>query len=258
MTGLNRRPLVAGNWKMHTTVPEALNLTTSIRQRLDPAPRAQVVLLPPFISVWPVQQLLVDDLRIAVGAQDCFWERAGAFTGQISAEMLRESCQHVLIGHSERRHLFGDSDQTVRRKLDAVLAAHLRPMLAVGETSAEKSSGRTDSVLGDQLRSGLGGLATTDLLRCDLAYEPVWAIGSGKTAEPAEIAAAIAQIRKVLEEMEPGAGGELRVLYGGSVTAESAASILGLEEVDGALVGGASLDPEEFCAIVAVAGAIAH
>jgi triosephosphate isomerase len=235
---------VAGNWKMHTTVPEALNLTGLIRQRLDPDPRAEVVLLPPFISIWPVQQLLAGDPRIAVGAQDCYWENAGAFTGQVSADMLRESCQHVLIGHSERRHLFGDSNETVRRKLNAVLAADLRPLLAVGETA--------------EVRSGLGGLSAAQLRTCAVAYEPVWAIGAGKTAEPDGIAATTAEIREVLDQLDRGAGAEIRVLYGGSVTAASAGSILGLAEVDGALVGGASLDPEEFCAIVAAAGTSAN
>lgn len=255
MTSPDRRPMVAGNWKMHTTVPDALNLTTLIRQRLDPDPQLDVVLLPPFISVWPVQQLLAGDPRIAVGAQDCFWERSGAYTGQVSAEMLRESCQHVLVGHSERRHLFGDSDETVRRKLEAVLAAGLSPMLAVGETAEERDSGSTNSVLSAQVRSGLEGLAPAEIRRCSLAYEPVWAIGSGKTAEASDIGGAIAEIREVLNQLDPGAGTQLRVLYGGSVTAESAASILGLAEVDGALVGGASLDPEAFCAIVAAARA---
>ncbi|HUY08580.1 MAG TPA: triose-phosphate isomerase [Candidatus Dormibacteraeota bacterium] len=253
-----RRPLVAGNWKMHTTVPEALNLTTLIRQRLDAQPPADVVLLPPFTSVWPMQQLLAGDPRIAVGAQDCYWDTAGAFTGQISADMLRESCQHVLVGHSERRHLFGDTNEVVRRKLDAVLAAQLTPLLAVGETAEERSSGRTAAVLREQVISGLGGLAPAVLRGGSLAYEPVWAIGAGKTADLEDIATVIAQIRGVLDELDSGAGIEVRVLYGGSVTPESAPSILGLMEVDGALVGGASLDPEEFCAIVAAAGTNAN
>ena len=239
---------------MHTTVPEALNLTTLIRQRLDPEPLAEVVLLPPFISVWPVRQLLLGDSRIEVGAQDCHWETAGAFTGQVSAQMLSGSVRYVLVGHSERRHLFGDTDRIVRQKLDAVLAAELLPLFAVGETAEERRAGLTDSVLRDQLRSGLLGLAPTALRGCAIAYEPVWAIGTGQSAELADIADTIAQVRSVLDELEPGAGSELRVLYGGSVTAKSAAAILGLGEVDGALVGGASLDPDEFCAIVAAVG----
>lgn len=258
MTRPVRRPLVAGNWKMYTTVPEALNLATLIRQRLEPRPTADVVLLPPFTSLWPVQQLLTDDPRIAVGAQDCYWEPAGAFTGQISAEMLRMSCQHVLVGHSERRHLFGDTSAVVRRKLDAVIAAQLTPLLAVGETAEERSSGRTASVLREQLLSGLEGLRPSALRSCALAYEPVWAIGAGKTADLEDITTVTAQIREVLDELDSGAGDVVRVLYGGSVTAQSAPSILGLGEVDGALVGGASLDPEEFCAIVAAAGASAN
>lgn len=253
MTAPDRRPLVAGNWKMHTTVPQAINLSTSIRQKLEPDPRAEVLLLPPFISLWPVGQLLADDPRIGVGAQDCYWETSGAFTGQVSAEMLRDSCQYVLVGHSERRHLFGDDDQVVRRKLDSVLAAGLAPLLAVGETAAERGSGSTGTVLGTQVRSGLGGLPPEALHRCTVAYEPVWAIGSGTAAVLSDIASAIAHIRTVLDEIAPGAGAELRVLYGGSVSGDSAAEIFSLAEVDGALVGGASLDPDEFCAIVAAA-----
>ncbi|MGH7643184.1 MAG: triose-phosphate isomerase [Candidatus Dormibacteria bacterium] len=255
MTNFSRRPMVAGNWKMHTTVPDALALTSGIRQRLGPEPVAEVVLLPPFISIWPVQQLLAGDPRIAVGAQDCFWEKEGAFTSQVSAEMLRDSCQHVLVGHSERRHLFGDTNDVVRRKLNAVLEAQLRPLLAVGETEEERRSGGTEAVLRLQVQSGLEGLTAAQLARCALAYEPVWAIGAGATAQPADITAVIAEIRATLERLAPGAGTQIRVLYGGSVTCDSAGGILGLEEVDGALVGGASLDAEEFCAIAAAAGA---
>lgn len=240
---------------MHTTVPEALNLTTAIRQQLDPEPAAEVVVLPPFTSVWPVQQLLTDEPRIAVGAQDCFWERSGAFTGQVSAEMLIGICQYVLVGHSERRRLFGDTDELVRRKLDAVLAAELSPILAVGETWEERQSGRTDAVLGSQLRLGLLGLSRPQLLRCTLAYEPVWAIGTGKSAGPDDVGSAVNQIRAVVDELGRGAGSELRVLYGGSVSATSAADLLGISGVDGALVGGASLEPEQFCSIVTAAGA---
>ncbi len=253
MSGPVRRPLVAGNWKMHTTVPEALTLTKSIMQGLDAKLAAEVVLLPPFISVWPVGELLVDDPRIAVGAQDCYWEKAGAYTGAVSAQMLRHACQYVLVGHSERRQLFGDSQEVVRRKLEAVLAADLKPILAVGETATERSSGRTQSVLTQQVRSALTGITETDLRRCALAYEPVWAIGAGKTAEQTEISSSIRVIREELSAINQGAGEEMRVLYGGSVTGESAAGILRLQEVDGALVGGASLDAQEFCAIVAAA-----
>lgn len=238
---------------MHTTVPEALNLTTAIRQRLDPDPSAEVVLLPPFTSVWPVQQLLAEEPRIGVGAQDCFWETAGAYTGQVSAEMLTGSCEYVLVGHSERRRLFGDTEELVRRKLEAVLTAGLRPILAVGESWQERESGRADAVVGAQLRSGLLGLAPPQLLRCTLAYEPVWAIGRGRSAAVEEISSAAHHVRTVVDELVPGMGSVLRLLYGGSVSASSAAELFSISSLDGALVGGASLDPEEFCAIVAAA-----
>ncbi|MGH7665840.1 MAG: triose-phosphate isomerase [Candidatus Dormibacteria bacterium] len=247
--------MVAGNWKMHTTVPEALNLTAAVRQRLIPDPLAEVVLLPPYISLWAVQQLLIQEPRISVGAQDCYWEPSGAYTGQVSAAMLRPSCQHVLVGHSERRHLFGDTDEVVRRKLDAALAVGLRPLLAVGETAAERDAAQTETVLSEQIRSGLGGLDRPDLDSCTVAYEPVWAIGRGESAELSDISRALAWVRAALEDLGSGLGSELRVLYGGSVSAAAAPEILRLPEVDGALVGGASLDPDEFCAIVAAAGA---
>ncbi|HVC40208.1 MAG TPA: triose-phosphate isomerase [Candidatus Dormibacteraeota bacterium] len=254
MSAPRRRPLVAGNWKMNTTVPEALILTAAVRQRLDPNPRAEVVLLPPFISLWAVHQLLSGDLRLEVGAQDCFWEQAGAFTGEISAPMLRECCQHVLVGHSERRQLFGDDETAVRRKLEAVLAVGLRPLLAVGETDAERVAGRTQAVLASQVGSALRGLASEELRRCALAYEPVWAIGTGRSADPADIDQAATDLRQLLDELVPGAGSWTRVLYGGSVTSASAPGIFASGSVDGALIGGASLDPEEFCLIVAAAG----
>jgi triosephosphate isomerase (TIM) len=254
MTSPGRRPLVAGNWKMNTTVREALNLTTLIRQRLDPDPLPEVILLPPFISVWPVQQLLANDPRIAVGAQDCYWEKSGAYTGAVSAAMLVGSCRYVLVGHSERRRLFGDSDEVVRRKLEAVLEADLDPILAVGESWEERQSGRTGAVLDAQTRAGLAGLAQPQLRRCILAYEPVWAIGTGRTAVPEDVSTAIAKIRDVIDDLEAGAGAELRVLYGGSVTADSAVELFNLAVVDGGLIGGASLNAEEFCAIVAAAG----
>jgi triosephosphate isomerase len=254
VTSPDRRPLVAGNWKMNTTVPEAINLTTLIRQRLDPDPPAEVVLLPPFISVWPVQQLLADDPRISVGAQDCYWEKSGAYTGAVSAAMLVGSCRYVLVGHSERRRVFGDDDEVVRHKLEAVLAADLLPILAVGESWEERESGGTDEVLDVQTRAGLSGLSHHQLLHSVVAYEPVWAIGTGRTAVPDDVASAIAKIREVIDGLETGTGTKVRVLYGGSVTANSAAELFSLDVVDGGLIGGASLNAEEFCAIVAAAG----
>ncbi|MGH7639685.1 MAG: triose-phosphate isomerase [Candidatus Dormibacteria bacterium] len=253
MTPSSRRPLVAGNWKMHATVPDALNLAAAIRQRLPPEPEAEVVLLPPYTAVWPVGQLLLEDPRLAVGAQDCYFEPEGAFTGQVSAAMLRGSCELVLVGHSERRRIFGDSDEVVRRKLEAGLAAGLTVLLAVGETGEERQAGSTEEVLVSQITAGLGGLAVENLQRCLLAYEPVWAIGAGKTASLEEIAETVGLIRRALDRVAAGLGDGFQVLYGGSVTGASAPEILGLEQVDGALVGGASLDADEFCAIVAAA-----
>jgi triosephosphate isomerase len=241
---------------MHTSVPEALELAAAIRDSLPAAPLAEVVILPPFISLWPVGQLLGADGAVSVGAQDCFWKLAGAFTGEVSASMLSSLCRYVLVGHSERRQLFGDTDEVVRRKLDAVLAAGLSPILAVGETLSDRDAGRAKEVIGGQTSSGLGGLEASQLLRCTVAYEPIWAIGSGRSAEPADAAEAAQAIRAVVDGFSPGTASKIRVLYGGSVTAASAAALFAPDEVDGGLIGGASLDPAEFCAIVAAVGAV--
>jgi triosephosphate isomerase len=258
MTSPDRRPLVAGNWKMNTTVPEALELAAAVRRGLHEDCLAEVILLPPFISLWPVQQLLLEEPQIDVGAQDCYWEPAGAFTGEVSAEMLKSACRYVLVGHSERRHVFGETDQMVRRKLEAVLAAGLLPILAVGETLEERESGQAAAVVTGQTRAGLEGLGAAEVLRCTIAYEPVWAIGTGRSATAEDAASAAREIRQVVASVAPGTGEKVRVLYGGSVKASSAAELFGPPEVDGGLVGGASLDPVEFCAVIAAAGSRAN
>jgi triosephosphate isomerase len=245
---------VAGNWKMNTSVPEALELAAAVRRGLLEDCLAEVILLPPFISLWPVQQLLLDDPRIDVGAQDCYWERSGAFTGEVSAEMLKSACRYVLVGHSERRQLFGETDQMVRRKLEAVLAAGLLPILAVGETLEQRESGRTEAVVSGQTRAGLEGLGSDQVLRCTIAYEPIWAIGTGRSAAREDAVGAAREIRQVVDSVVAGTGEQVRVLYGGSVKSSSAAELFGPPEVDGGLIGGASLDPAEFCAVIAAAG----
>jgi triosephosphate isomerase len=246
-------PLIAGNWKMHKTPEEARELVRSLLVQLAAEPAAELLLLPPFTALEAVVGELKGDPRVRVGAQNCHQEVAGAFTGEISAAMLAPLCDYVLVGHSERRHLMGESDELVRRKLDAVLAAGLLPVLAVGETEAERRAGVTEAVVERQTRAGLAGLGVEQIGRCTVAYEPVWAIGTGATATPDDAAAAAALIHRVVQELS---GGEVavRVLYGGSVTPANAASLLGAPGVMGALVGGASLRADEFAAIVAAAG----
>jgi triosephosphate isomerase len=246
-------PLIAGNWKMHKTPSEARELVQSLLGRLAAEPASEVLLLPPFTALEAVVGELAGDPRVRVGAQNCHYEAAGAFTGEIAAPMLAPLCDYVLVGHSERRHLMGESDEVVRRKLDAVLAAGLLPILAVGETQAERAAGVTEEVVERQTRAGLVGLALDEVAKCTVAYEPVWAIGTGATATPDDAASAAAVVHRVVAELSRGEA-VVRVLYGGSVTPSNAESLMGAPGVRGALVGGASLRAEEFAAIVAAAG----
>ncbi|HUY54244.1 MAG TPA: triose-phosphate isomerase [Candidatus Nanopelagicaceae bacterium] len=250
-----RRPLVAGNWKMHEVVADAEALTRGLLAGLPATPAAEVVLLPPFTALETVHRVIGSDPRLRLGAQNCHWETAGAFTGEISTAMLAPWCQYILVGHSERRQLFGETDEIVRRKLEAVLAAGMHPILALGETGDERKRGQTQTVLRRQARAGLIGLSADQVARCTLAYEPIWAIGTGAAATPADASEAAAVLRSVVDEAAAGVATTVRILYGGSVTAASAVSLLTADGVDGALVGGASLKAAEFCAIVAGAGA---
>ena len=244
-------PLIAGNWKMHQTPPQAADLAAKILELLPPNPGVEVLLIPPYPCLQTVHEVLQGDPRVALGAQNCHWEVQGAFTGEVSAPMLKAWCQYTLVGHSERRQLFHETDDIVRSKLEAVLRAGMRPVLAVGETAEERRLGQTHAVLARQARAGLLGLPLDQLLTCTVAYEPVWAIGSGAAADPSDIAEATAILREVVEEAASGQAPAVRILYGGSVTADSAAELLGARGVAGALVGGASLKAPEFCGIAA-------
>ncbi|GAC1569871.1 MAG: triose-phosphate isomerase [Candidatus Dormibacteria bacterium] len=248
---------MVGNWKMHTTVPEGIELAGRVAAGLG-EPAVEVVLLPPFTHLWPVHQLLSGS-AISVGAQDVFWEDQGAFTGEISPASLSGWCSWVLVGHSERRHLLGETDEQVAMKLRRVLAHHLAALLAVGETLEERDGGRTLQVIRRQLDTALAGVDRADLGRLALAYEPVWAIGSGRTATPDQAQSVCHAIRDHLSERYSAAGAaEVRILYGGSVTPENSGQLFAAADIDGALVGGASLKAEAFAAIVAAAGAPAR
>ncbi len=256
MAGERRsRPLVAGNWKMHETAIEAGRLAREVLAGLPADPGAEVLILPPFTALETVHGVIAADERVSLGAQNCHWEAAGAFTGEISTGMLAPLCQYVLVGHSERRQLFAETDEMVRRKLDAVLAAGMLPILALGETEEQRRAGRTEEVLLRQARAGLLGLDPALVARCAIAYEPIWAIGTGVAATPADASMAAAILRGVVAEAAGRPEPAVRILYGGSVTAESAPSLLTAPGVAGALVGGASLRAPDFCAIVAAAGA---
>src|SRR5215475_5548356 len=254
MTSPRRRPLVAGNWKMHRTAGEAVELIRQLRDQLRPG-RAEVMVAPPFTALWAVRQAL-EGTAILLGAQNVHWENQGPYTGEISAPMLREAgCQLVIVGHSERRQLFGETDLTVSKKVRAVLKHGMRPVVCIGELLAERDGGRTLEVCTRQLGGSLAGVAVEEMGELALAYEPVWAIGTGRNATPAQAQEVHAHVRQTLVQMFGRPVGEgVRILYGGSVKAENAAELLAESDVDGALVGGASLKAEEFAAIVAAAG----
>jgi triosephosphate isomerase len=250
-----RKDLIAGNWKMHANHLEAIQMVQKLSYRLDPQDyaRVDVVVCPPFTSLRSVQTVIeADHLEIQLGAQNCHWEDSGAFTGEISPTMLAKlGVRHVIVGHSERRRLFGEDDATVARKLRAVLDAGMSPILAVGETLEEREAGETDGVIGGQTRAALRGLEADTVARLVVAYEPVWAIGTGRTADPDIADAAATTIRAVAEESHGAeAATSMRVLYGGSVNPGNIAAFMAKRGVDGALVGGASLDPDQFASIV--------
>ncbi len=242
-----RRPLIAGNWKMHTTEAEAVALARAVAES---APRggAEVAVCVPFPHLGPVRDAL-RGTSVRLGAQDVFWEPRGAFTGEVSVPMLLDYCSLVIIGHSERRQYFGETDEWVNRKLRAVLASALDPIVCVGETLAQRRAGETDQLLERQLRAALEGIEPTS--RIVIAYEPVWAIGTGETATPEQAQAACAHIRTVLRDLCGPVADAIRIQYGGSVNAANAAALLAQPDIDGALVGGASLDAAQFAAICA-------
>jgi triosephosphate isomerase len=246
-----RRRLIAGNWKMHST-PEETESFVARFLSLAPLSDAEVAIFPPFTSLDRAGRLL-GTTGIRLGAQDVYFESKGAFTGAVSPGMLTAcGCSYVLVGHSERRHIFGETDPVVRRKLDAALGGGLAAILCIGETIDERRSGATYDVLEAQLSAGLRKLLPDLLTQVIVAYEPVWAIGTGETAAPEQAEEASTWIRRwVGAAFGARAAEQVRVLYGGSVKLDNARALLTLPNVDGALVGGASLDPEAFAAIIA-------
>jgi triosephosphate isomerase len=247
---MSRQKFVCGNWKMHKTVAEATALARELADGLAGERRVQVAVAPVFTGLAAVGAALQGS-PIELAAQDVHWEAQGAFTGEVSAAMLADvGVKHVIVGHSERRQLFGETDASVRKKLGAVLQAGLRPILCVGETLAERESNQTLEVVGRQVRAGLAGLPAEVLAAVTLAYEPVWAIGTGKTATTAQAQEVHAAIRAILREQGGAAADAIRIQYGGSVKPENAAELMSQPDVDGALVGGASLKAKDFLAIV--------
>jgi triosephosphate isomerase len=250
-----RRPIIAANWKMHKTHLEAIQAVQKLSYLLDrdDAERVEVVICPPFTALRAVETLINSDrLPYALGAQNVHPKDEGAFTGEVSAPMLTAlEVRYVIVGHSERRELFGEDDALVAAKVRAVLAHGMTPILCVGETLRERDLGSTEEKVTGQVRAALAGVTAADAERLVVAYEPIWAIGTGRNAEPADAGEVIGLIRRTLAELfGDGVAGAIRIQYGGSVKAGNIRDFMAHPEVDGALVGGASLDPEEFALIV--------
>jgi triosephosphate isomerase len=251
---MSRGMLVAGNWKMNLDRREAIALAGGLAGAAKPDSNVEVAVFPPFPWIVPVRDI-VANLNIAVGAQHCHTEKSGAFTGEVSAGMLADVCDYILAGHSERRHVFGESDETVGAKVTAILATSAKPVLCVGETLDERQAGQAQAVVARQLAAGLSSVDADSVARLTIAYEPVWAIGTGVAATADDAQEMCAFVRGWLAERFGADGREVRVLYGGSVSSDNAATLFERDDIDGALVGGASLKADSFRAIVAAARA---
>jgi triosephosphate isomerase len=246
-----RKKLIAANWKMHKTPEQAQAFVSAFLPHVWEHTRDEIVLCPAFVAI-PAVVEATRDSRVAVGGQDMFWEKEGAYTGAISGPMLRAAgCAYVIIGHSERRQYFGETDDTVNLKLRAALAASLTPIVCVGEVLQEREAGMTEDVLRRQCSVAFREISGGEAIPVVVAYEPVWAIGTGKTATPELAAEAHRVIRaEAAQAFGEGVATQMRILYGGSVKPDNAKALMSQPEIDGALVGGASLDPKSFAAIV--------
>jgi len=248
-----RTPLIAGNWKMHKTIGEALELAKTLHHgfQYPEVAKFEIVISPPYLALNKVAEFLKDSF-IGVSAQDLFWEDSGAFTGAISAPMIKDAgAEYVIIGHSERRQLFNETDITVNKKIKAALKHNLIPIFCVGETLKERESGQVSAVIGAQFFAGLVDITPADMAKIVIAYEPVWAIGTGKTATPDQAEEVHAMIRNMLvEKFGQTIADIVRILYGGSVKSSNSKELLSKPNIDGALVGGASLKADDFIGIV--------
>jgi triosephosphate isomerase len=249
-----RRMIVAANWKMHKTLAEAVAFVRDFLAGPPEDGTVEVVICPPFTALADVGRVLGDG-AVALGAQDVFWEMQGAYTGAVSPLMLRDvGCRYVIVGHSERRQYFGETDTTVNRKVQAALGQGLTPIICVGEQLAQREAGITMQVIGHQMEAALAGLTPAQIAGLVVAYEPVWAIGTGRTASEADAQEAARFLRQVVARLAgEEAAGRIRIQYGGSVTPANAVGLMSQPDIDGALVGGASLKVESFMSIVAAA-----
>ncbi len=246
-----RVPIIAGNWKLYKTTAEALDLVNGLIPLVTNTTGVEIVVAPVFTVLGSMGRAL-SGTNIRLAGQDCFWEEEGAFTGEVSPKMLLDAgCSHVIIGHSERRQYFGETDETVNRKLKAALKDGLIVLFCIGETLAEREAGNTFDVLERQVTGGLAGIDRDQLKNVVIAYEPVWAIGTGKTASDSQAQDAHAFIReRVAGLYDSKTAAEIRILYGGSVKPDNIKGLMAQKDIDGALVGGASLKPDSFAAIV--------
>ncbi len=249
-----RKVLIAGNWKMHKTHLEAIQVVQKLSYRLDPADyeRVEVVVAPPFTALRSVQTVIeADHLLIRLGAQNVHWKDEGAFTGEIAPRMLQSlSVSYVIVGHSERREIFGETDEWVNRKAKAVLAHGMVPIVCVGETEAERDEGVSEDKVRRQVLAGLAGLDPEAVAGSVVAYEPIWAIGTGRTASADDADAMAALIRETIADRWGDAAERIRILYGGSVNPGNIAGLMAKRNIDGGLVGGASLDPDTFASVI--------
>ena len=241
---------MAGNWKMYKTPAETTAFFEEFAPLVANSSHCEVVICPPFIDLAAAVGATRGS-NVQIGGQNCYWKNEGAFTGEVSAPMLKAAgCSHVIIGHSERRQFYGDTDGAVNLKTKSAISAGLTSIVCVGEHLSQRETGDAEFVVKDQLTTGLAGLTLADTERIIIAYEPVWAIGTGKTATPEQAQDMHAAIRKILADMHGGAAGRIRILYGGSVKPDNIAELMSQPDVDGALVGGASLEADSFARIV--------
>ncbi len=245
-----RKPFIAGNWKMNKTPAEAREMVENLKELVTDVEGVDMAVCPPAVDLDAVQEVLADS-EISLGAQNMHWESSGAFTGEISAAMLQElGVEYVILGHSERREIFKETDQEVNRKVQKALKENLKPIICVGETLEERENGKTREKVSFQVKAALAGVDSSPLTDVTIAYEPLWAIGTGESASAGDAAETIAAIREVIAEIAPGKEEEIRVQYGGSVKPHNIAEFMAEDQIDGALVGGASLEAESFAGVI--------
>ena len=247
----SRRPLIAGNWKMYKTNPEAVQAAQAIKELTADVTDVDIMIAPAFTALAPVAEAIKGS-PIGLGAQNLYWEPEGAYTGEVAPQMLASAgCSHVIIGHSERRQYFGETDETVNKKIRSAIANRLIPVFCIGENEQQREDGRTFSVLDKQIENGIKGFSSNELSTLIVAYEPIWAIGTGKTATQEQAQEVHAHVRNwFLQAFGEIYSFRLRILYGGSVKPANVKELMAMPDVDGALVGGASLDPESFSKLV--------